>query len=76
MGAGLLNVADNDRHSPFRTQEINTTDTDIELVGLDANAIYRILVVSRGPYGVSLPSSMLLINTSAAGEPHVREFSD
>lgn len=54
--------------SHTHTQEINTTDTDIELDKLEANAIYRILVVARGPYGTSLPSSMLLINTSNGGE--------
>lgn len=49
-------------------QEVSTTDTDITLDQLEPNAIYRILVVARGPYGTSLPSSMLLINATAAGE--------
>lgn len=44
--------------------EVNTTNTDIDLNNLEANALYRVVVTSRGPYGSSLPSSMLLINTS------------
>lgn len=44
--------------------EMNTTNTDIDLNNLEPNALYRVLVTARGPYGSSLPSSMLLINTS------------
>lgn len=44
--------------------EISTTDTEIELNNLDPNTLYRIMVIARGTYGNSLPSSMLLINTS------------
>ncbi|XP_050094930.1 Ig-like and fibronectin type-III domain-containing protein 1 [Anopheles aquasalis] len=44
--------------------ELNTTETDIELKDLEPKALYRITVVARGEYGTSLPSSMLLINTS------------
>ncbi|XP_049544577.1 Ig-like and fibronectin type-III domain-containing protein 1 [Anopheles darlingi] len=44
--------------------ELNTTETDIELKDLEPKALYRITVVARGDYGTSLPSSMLLINTS------------
>lgn len=45
-------------------QEINTTDNEIELQNLEANSLYRISVVARGVHGSSLPSSMLLVNTS------------
>lgn len=48
--------------------EINTTDTDIDLNDLDANRLYRIAVISRGKYGNSLPSAMLLINTTSNTE--------
>lgn len=48
-------------------QEINTTDTFIDLINLEANALYRIMVLARGEHGLSLPSSMLLINTTAIG---------
>lgn len=48
--------------------EVNTTDTDIELTNLESNALYRILVYSRNIHGTSLPSSMLLINTTDNGE--------
>jgi Fibronectin type III domain len=44
--------------------EINTTETEIELGNLETNTLYRIMVIARGIYGNSLPSSMLLINTS------------
>lgn len=44
--------------------EINTTETDLDLNNLEGGALYRIVVVARGQHGVSLPSSMLLINTS------------
>lgn len=44
--------------------EINTTDTEIELKDLEENAMYRIMVVARGIHGQSLPSSMLLVNIS------------
>lgn len=43
---------------------MNTTDTEIELKNLEKNSVYRIMVVSRGEMGSSLPSSMLVINTS------------
>lgn len=46
--------------------EINTTDTDIDLNNLEPNSLYRFMVIARGTYGNSLPSSMLLINTSKA----------
>lgn len=45
-------------------QEVNTTETDIELNNLEPKALYRITVIARGLHGTSLPSSMLLINTS------------
>lgn len=45
-------------------QEVNTTDNDIELTNLESNALYRILVYARNSHGTSLPSSMLLINTT------------
>lgn len=45
-------------------QEINTTETEIELNNLEQGAYYRISVISRGIHGTSLPSAMLLINTS------------
>ncbi|GAB0093957.1 Fibronectin type-III domain-containing protein [Sergentomyia squamirostris] len=44
--------------------ELNTTETDLDLNNLEPKALYRILVVARGVHGVSLPSAMLLINTS------------
>ncbi|XP_039449778.1 Ig-like and fibronectin type-III domain-containing protein 1 isoform X2 [Culex pipiens pallens] len=44
--------------------EINTTETEIELNNLEPKALYRITVIARGLHGTSLPSSMLLINTS------------
>lgn len=44
--------------------EVNTTNTDIELTNLESNALYRILVFARNDNGTSLPSSMLLINTT------------
>jgi hypothetical protein len=44
--------------------ELTTTENEIELQGLDVNTLYRIMVVARNEHGNSLPSSMLLINTS------------
>ncbi|XP_055693632.1 Ig-like and fibronectin type-III domain-containing protein 1 [Lutzomyia longipalpis] len=44
--------------------ELNTTETGVDLNNLEPSALYRILVVARGQHGVSLPSAMLLINTS------------
>jgi hypothetical protein len=44
--------------------EVSTTETEIELSNLEANTLYRIMVIARGTNGNSLPSSMLLINTS------------
>lgn len=48
----------------FLIQELNTTETEIELNNLEPNSLYRISVVSRGEHGSSLPSSMLLVKTS------------
>lgn len=36
----------------------------MELNNLEHNGLYRILVIARGKHGSSLPSAMLLINTS------------
>lgn len=44
--------------------ESSTDDTEIELANLVPNTLYRIMVIARGDFGNSLPSSMLLINTS------------
>lgn len=51
----------------FVLKEMNTTDTEIDLTNLESNALYRILVYARGVHGTSLPSSMLLINTTEKG---------
>lgn len=51
----------------FYLQEVNTTDNDIELSNLESNALYRVLVCARNSHGTSLPSSMLLINTTDRG---------
>jgi hypothetical protein len=48
--------------------EVNTTDTEVDLSDLEPNSLYRISVLSRGKYGTSLPSSMLLINTTSTTE--------
>jgi hypothetical protein len=44
--------------------EMPSTDTEIDLNNLEKNTLYRIMVIARGKFGNSLPSSMLLINTS------------
>ncbi|XP_043647954.1 Ig-like and fibronectin type-III domain-containing protein 2 [Drosophila teissieri] len=44
--------------------ELTTNETSIDLTNLDANALYRITVVTRGKFGTSLPASMLLLNTT------------
>lgn len=44
--------------------ELVSSDSEIDLNNLEANTLYRIMVIARGLYGTSLPSSMLLINTS------------
>lgn len=46
---------------------MNTTDNDIELTNLDSDALYRVLVFARNEHGTSLPSAMLLINTTDNG---------
>ncbi|XP_030373316.1 Ig-like and fibronectin type-III domain-containing protein 1 isoform X2 [Scaptodrosophila lebanonensis] len=51
--------------------ELTTNETSVDLTNLETNALYRIMVVTRGKFGTSLPSSMLLINTTstnASGE--------
>lgn len=60
-------VAMNIESFNFVLKEINTTDTEIDLTNLESNALYRILVYARGVHGTSLPSSMLLINTTEKG---------
>ncbi|XP_017019547.1 Ig-like and fibronectin type-III domain-containing protein 2 [Drosophila kikkawai] len=44
--------------------ELTTNETSIDLTNMDANALYRITVVTRGKFGTSLPASMLLLNTT------------
>lgn len=51
----------------YQLQEANTTNSDIELSNLESDALYRILVYARNDHGTSLPSSMLLINTTDNG---------
>lgn len=85
----LANVLLYDSHTHL--QEINTTNTEIELSKLEPGSIYRILVVARSASGTSLPSSMLFINTSTTGlyyiyiytsfiwwisKPHRRMYTD
>lgn len=52
-------------------QEVNTTDNDIELTNLESNALYRVLVFARNEHGTSLPSAMLLINTTDNGSDNL-----
>ncbi|KAG8329292.1 hypothetical protein J6590_089898, partial [Homalodisca vitripennis] len=42
----------------------NASDTTATIRGLDKGALYNIFVVSRNEHGTSLPSSLLLINTT------------
>lgn len=59
----------------FVEQEMNTTDTEIDLTNLESNALYRIMIHARNIHGTSLPSSMLLINTTEKGETrHARKW--
>ncbi|XP_037879473.1 Ig-like and fibronectin type-III domain-containing protein 2 [Glossina fuscipes] len=44
--------------------ELVTNETSLDLVNLEPHALYRIMVLTHGKYGNSLPSSMLLINTT------------
>ncbi|XP_065358816.1 Ig-like and fibronectin type-III domain-containing protein 2 isoform X1 [Calliphora vicina] len=44
--------------------ELITNETSIDLINLEPHAMYRIMVLTRGKFGTSLPSSMLLINTT------------
>ena len=44
--------------------EVASTESEIDLTTLEPNTLYRLMVIARGKFGNSLPSSMLLINTS------------
>ncbi|XP_055908191.1 Ig-like and fibronectin type-III domain-containing protein 2 [Eupeodes corollae] len=46
--------------------EIHTNATSIELSSLKASSLYRVLVTVSGEHGTSLPSSMLVVNTSTS----------
>lgn len=47
-------------------KEIHTNATSIELSSLKASSLYRVLVTVSGEHGTSLPSSMLVVNTSTS----------
>ncbi|XP_075164635.1 Ig-like and fibronectin type-III domain-containing protein 2 [Haematobia irritans] len=51
--------------------ELTTNETSIDLVNLEPHALYRIMVLTRGKFGTSLPSSMLLINTTETSSEKV-----
>ncbi|XP_037951206.1 Ig-like and fibronectin type-III domain-containing protein 1, partial [Teleopsis dalmanni] len=54
--------------------ELTTNETSIDLTNLEPHALYRIMVVARGKFGTSLPSSMLLINTTEKAEDRVKDI--
>ncbi|XP_059217362.1 Ig-like and fibronectin type-III domain-containing protein 2 isoform X2 [Stomoxys calcitrans] len=56
--------------------ELTTNETSIELVNLEPHALYRIMVLQRGKFGTSLPSSMLLINTTEIDNSTANEKVD
>lgn len=48
-------------------QALNTTECEIELLNLDANKSYAVTVVARSAFGTSLPSILLVLNTTNQG---------
>ncbi|XP_055857089.1 Ig-like and fibronectin type-III domain-containing protein 2 [Episyrphus balteatus] len=48
--------------------EIHTNATSLKLSSLETSSLYRILVIVSGEHGTSLPSSMLVINTTSSNE--------
>ncbi|XP_023302537.2 Ig-like and fibronectin type-III domain-containing protein 1 [Lucilia cuprina] len=60
----VVNTSSNFNIMTFVTSELITNETSIDLINLEPHALYRIMVLTRGKFGTSLPSSMLLINTT------------
>lgn len=49
--------------------EIHTNETSLKLSSLEPSSLYRIIVIVSGEHGTSLPSSMLVINTTSINNP-------
>lgn len=50
--------------SRLHFQELITRESEIELTNLTANTVYGVSVVARSTFGTSLPSTLLIINTT------------
>lgn len=48
----------------YKFQELITSESEIELTNLTANTVYGVSVIARSKYGTSLPSILLIINTT------------
>lgn len=46
-------------------QELSTRESEIELTNLTANTVYGVSVIARSKHGTSLPSTLLIINTTS-----------
>lgn len=64
-----------DLSSLLHFQELIARESEIELVNLTANAVYGVTVVARSKYGTSLPSTLLIINTTNAAGSECRCLS-
>ena len=69
-------------HPLEHNQTLNTTYPNAMLTNLDKNGVYSIYVVAANSFGISLPSLVLLVNTteearglikSSVGAPHALE---
>lgn len=69
-------------HPLEHNQSLNTTYPNAMLTGLEKGAVYSIYVVAANNFGISLPSLVLLVNTtedarglikSGIGSPHALE---
>lgn len=69
-------------HPLEHNQSLNTTYPNAMLTGLEKGAVYSVYVVAANNFGISLPSLVLLVNTtedarglikSGIGSPHALE---
>lgn len=53
-------------HPLEHTSSVNTTQPNVILTGLEPNTRYSLYVVGSNSYGISLPSLVLIVNTTSA----------
>lgn len=56
----------------FCVQQVEVTDSSMQLKKLETGKLYKVFVVSKNAHGTSIPSSILLLNITETGKMNTR----